>query len=109
MFPDPIKIQIDFRKGVAHLGLRVSDNHVQNLVMPLHRVTKIFTPSTLQYEWLIDNMYCQFLRKMDHIKLFYKTHHIDHHFRFTHKDWEITGKKLVHTIKNNPNKIIISE
>ena len=77
--------------------------------MPLHRVTKIFTPSTLQYEWLIDNMYCQFLRKMDHIKLFYKLGHIDHHFRFTHEDWEIAGKKLVHTIKNNPDEIIISE
>ena len=57
MFPDPIKIQIDFRKEVAHLGLRVSDNHVQNIVMPLHRVTKIVTPSTLKYEWLVDNMY----------------------------------------------------
>jgi len=46
---------------------------------------------------------------MDHIKLFYKLGHIDHHFRFTHEDWEIAGKKLVHTIKNNPDKIIISE
>ena len=71
--------------------------------MPLHRVTKIFTPSTIQYEWLVDEMYCQFLRKMDHIKLFYKIGHIDHHFRFTHEDWEIAGKKLVHTIKNNPS------
>ena len=109
MFPDPIKIQVDFRKEIVHLGLKVSDNHVQNLVMPLHRVTKICTPSTKQYEWMVDDMYCQFLRKADHIKLFYKIGHIDHHFRFTHEDWEIAGKKLVHTIKNNPDKIIISE
>ena len=54
-------------------------------------------------------MYCQFLRKMDYIKLFYKIEHIDHHFRFTHEDWELAGQKLVHTIKNNPNKIILSE
>ena len=105
MFPDPIKIQIDFRKEVAHLGLRVSDNHVQNLVMPLHRVTKIFTPSTIKYEWLVDNMYCQFLRKMDYIKLFYKTEHIDHHFRFTHEDWEVTGQKLLETIKERKKAI----
>ena len=109
MFQDPIKIQIDFKRKVAHLGLRVSDNYIQNLVMPLHRVTKIFTPSTIKYEWLVDDMYCQFLRKMDYIKLFYKIEHIDHHFRFTHDDWELAGQKLVHTIKNNPNKIILSE
>ena len=66
MFPDPIKIQIDFRKEIVHLGLRVSDNYVQNLVMPLYRVTKIFTPSTTQSEWMVDNMYCQFLRKKDY-------------------------------------------
>ena len=105
MFPDPIKIQIDFRKEIAHLGLRVSNNHVQNLVMPLHRVTKIFTPSTTQYEWMVDNMYCQFLRKKDCIKLFYKLGHIDHHFRFTHENWEVTGQKLLETIKERKKAI----
>jgi hypothetical protein len=109
MFPDPIKIQIDFRKGIAHLGLRVSDNYVQNLVMPLHRVTKIFTPSTMKYEWIVDEMYCQFLRKKDYIKLFYKLEYIDHHFRFTHEDWEAAGQKLLQTIKDNPSKIIVSD
>jgi len=77
--------------------------------MPLHRVTKIFTPSTIKYEWLVDEMYCQFLRKMDHIKLFYKLGHIDHHFRFTHEDWEAAGHKLLQTIKDNPSKIIVSD
>ena len=105
MFPDPIKIQIDFRKEVAHLGLRVSENHIQNLVMPLHRVTKIFTPSTTQYEWLVGDMYCQFLRKMDHIKLFYKISNIDYHFRFTHEDWETARKKLLKTIKEHKKTI----
>ena len=69
--------------------------------MPLHRVTKIFTPSTTQYEWLVGDMYCQFLRKMDHIKLFYKIGHIDHHFRFTHEDWYAVSKKLVQTISQH--------
>ena len=68
----PNQNQIDFRKEIAHLGLRVSDNHVQNLVMPLYRVTKIFTPSTTQYEWMIDDNVLSIFKKKDNIKLFYK-------------------------------------
>jgi hypothetical protein len=54
---------------------------------------------------MVDNMYCQFLRKKDCIKLFYKLGHIDHHFRFTHEDWEITGQKLLETIKERKKAI----
>ena len=100
---------MDFRKEIVHLGLKVSDSHVQNLVMPLHRVTKICTPSTKQYEWMVDGMYCQFLRKADHIKLFYKIGHIDYHFRFTHEDWYAASKKLVQTISQHTDskKVIL--
>ena len=39
--------------------------------MPLRKVTKIFTPSTIKYEWTIGTVYWQFYRKTEYIKLFF--------------------------------------
>jgi len=68
--------------------------------MPLRKVTKIFTPSTIKYEWTIGTVYWQFYRKTEYIKLFFKTEDIDYHFRFSHEQWDSTAKLLLEQVKN---------
>ena len=101
MFPDRIKIQVEHKKEIVHLGLRVTDNHVQNIIMPIREMIKICMPSTKKYEWLVDDMYWQFYRKTDYIKLFFKTESVDFHWRFSHEEWDAIVKDLLVKVKDS--------
>jgi len=92
-------MQVDHIKGIVHLGLRVTDNHVQNIVMPIREMFKICTPSTKKYEWTVGTIYWQFYRKTEHIKLFFKTEHVDFHWRFSHEEWDDITKELLEKVK----------
>lgn len=101
MFPDKIKIQVDHNTQTIHLGLKVSDNLVHNLVMNKLDAIKIFSPATIRHEWDMRSTYCQYYKKSKYIKLFYKANSVDYHFRFTYKEWDIAAKKLVSLLKNS--------
>jgi len=100
MYLDPIKIQKDHKKRIAHLGLKITDHHIQNIQMPIHQLVKICTPSTKKYEWTVGTIYWQFYRKTNFIKLFCKNEQIDYHWRFSHEQWDTTAKLLLKAVKN---------
>jgi hypothetical protein len=87
MFQDKFKIQINPDTKHAHIGFRITENYVQNYVIPLDSAAKLFNPKTENTTITAKNSTWWYKKLKNHHKLFLKTDYRDDHFRFSYDDW----------------------
>ena len=89
MFDQEIKVQINPEDKYVHLGIRVSTNHVHNIVFSLQAFTKAMSESnkSLQYH----NWNLQKLSK--HVKIYSNDYQF--HYRLSHEQWVDAKKQFI--------------
>ena len=85
MFKDLTKVQINSEDNVT-FSIRISDNHVHNLVLSLEVFAFILSKDVKSWKGLIHNKTWEVQKLKDRIKLFDSNYQF--HYRFSLDEWE---------------------
>ena len=95
MFKETIKVQINPEGQYVHLGIKISNNHVHNIVFSLQAFTQAMSESTKTVQY--HNWNLQKLSK--HIKINSKDYQF--HYRLSKDDWIEARKQFVAQIEKH--------
>jgi len=97
MFKDLTKIQINPETHHVHLAVRISDNHVHNLVFSIDTFTHIMSKDTQKWYGQIHGRYWELQKLSNHVKLFSESY--EFHYRFTSDEWETIKAQYVSALR----------
>ena len=93
MFKSLTKVQINPKTQHVHLAIKISDNHVHNLVFSLQTFTHIMSKDTKKWYGQIHGKYWELQKLSDRVKLFSESY--EYHYRFDLIEWEIIRRQFV--------------
>ena len=98
MFKDLTKIQINQETQHVHLALRITDNHVHNLVFELHSFILLMQPD-VKWVGLINNKKWSIQKLPSKIKIYSENY--EFHYRLTLEQWETVRKQFASALRKN--------
>jgi hypothetical protein len=99
MFNDLTKIQINPETLHVHLAIKISDNHVHNLVFSVESFTYIMSKDNQKWHGLINNQFWEIQKLSDRVKL--SSEYYDIHYRFSLEEWETIRQQYVSALRKN--------
>jgi hypothetical protein len=98
-FKDITKIQINTETHHVHLAVKISDNHVHNLVFSLESFTHIMSKDVEKWFGQIHGRYWELQKLSDRVKLFSESY--EFHYRFDLIEWETIRRQFVSALRKN--------
>ena len=98
MFKDLTKIQINPETQHVHLAVRISDNHVHNLVFELRCFILLMQPD-VKWTGSINSKKWTIQKFPSKIKLYSENY--EFHYRFTLEQWETIRKQFASALRKN--------
>ena len=93
MFKDLTKIQINPETQHVHLAIKITENHVHNLVFSLESFIRLLRKDVKKWCGNIHGRYWELQKLSNHVKLFSESY--EFHYRFSLEEWtEIKGQFL---------------
>lgn len=91
MFNDLTKVQINPETKHVHLAIKISDNHVNNIIIDLPSFIKLVE----QNQWGNGTWYMKRLK--NHVKIC--NFDYSQHYRFSHDQWETIKTQFITQVK----------
>lgn len=82
-----------------HLAIKISDNHVHNLVFSLETFTQILSKDTQKWKGQIHGKHWELQKLSDRVKLFSESY--EFHYRFDLIEWEIIRRQFLSALRKN--------
>jgi hypothetical protein len=99
MFKDLTKIQINSETQHVHLAIRITDNHVHNLVFSLENFYRIMSKDTLKWRGEIHTDMWEIQKLSNHVKMFSDSY--EFHFRFNYEQWKTIRMQFASALRKN--------
>ena len=98
-FNELTKIQINPKTQHVHLAIRISDNHVHNLVFTLESFIKVLRKDVKKWYGPIHGRYWELQKLPNRVKLFSESY--EYHYRFDLIDWETIRRQFITALRKN--------
>ena len=99
MFTDLTKTQINPETQHVHLAVRITDNHVHNLVFSLKDFFRIMSSETLRWKGNIQGIPWELQKLSNHVKIFSASY--EFHYRFNYEQWKTIRKQFTFALHKN--------
>ena len=99
MFTDLTKIQINPETQHVHLAVRITDNHVHNLIFSLEDFYRIMSKDTLKWKGNIHGNHWELQKLSNHVKMFSDSY--EFHYRFEYEQWKTIRKQFAFALRKN--------
>jgi len=93
MFKDLTKVQINPKTQHVHLAIKISDNHVHNLVFKLETFAHILSKDVEKWYGPIHGKYWELQKLSNRVKLFSESY--EYHYRFDLIEWETIKRQFI--------------
>ena len=85
MFKDLTKIQINPETQHVHLAIKITENHVHNLVFSLESFIRLLRKDVKKWHGTVHGRYWELQKLPNHVKLFSESY--EFHYRFSMEEW----------------------